>query len=148
MNVIVFLLMALATPVFGQLKWENLEHTINRRTIRKLIVATYRFTNIGTTPAKITDLRTSCWCATAYLEKKEYAPGESGEIARPAARKWSAVESPVKRISITLSTLPSEIPERFRFGQRDRHHAFRDRWLPGLAKSEIDRGETSKFSEQ
>ena len=80
MNVIAFLLLALATPVFGQLKWENPEQTFTVKPLDKVIVAKFRFTNVGTTSLKITDLRPSCGRTTAFLEKKEYAPGESGEI--------------------------------------------------------------------
>ena len=80
MNVIAFLLLALATPVFGQFKWENPQQTFIAKPLDKVIVAKFRFTNVGTTSLKITDLRPSCGCTTALLEKKEYAPGESGEI--------------------------------------------------------------------
>jgi hypothetical protein len=80
MNVIAFLLLALATPVFGQLKWENPEQTFTAKPLDKVVVAKFRFTNVGTTSLKITDLRPSCGCTTAFLEKKEYGPGESGEI--------------------------------------------------------------------
>jgi hypothetical protein len=80
MNVTAFLLLALATPVFGQLKWENPEQTFTAKPLDKVIVAKFRFTNVGTTSLKITDLRPSCGCTTALLVKKEYAPGESGEI--------------------------------------------------------------------
>ncbi|MGA8657297.1 MAG: DUF1573 domain-containing protein [Chthoniobacterales bacterium] len=81
MNVVLFLLPALVTPVFGQLKWENPEQSFTPRPLDKFIDANFRFTNIGNTPVKITDLRPSCGCTTATLQKKEYAPGESGEIA-------------------------------------------------------------------
>src|ERR1700686_4934294 len=80
MNVIAFLLLALATPAFGQLKREHPEQTFNVKPLDKVIVAKFRFTNIGTTSLKITDLHPSRGCTTAFLEKKEYAPGESGEI--------------------------------------------------------------------
>ena len=80
MKIIAFLLLALATPVFGQFKWENPEQTFTAKPLDKFIVAKFRFTNVGNTSLKITDLRPSCGCTTAFLEKKEYAPGESGEI--------------------------------------------------------------------
>ena len=80
MKVIAFFLLALATPVFGQLKWENPEQTFTAKPLDKVVVAKFRFTNVGTTSLKITDLRPSCGCTTAFLEKKEYGPGESGEI--------------------------------------------------------------------
>ena len=57
MNVTAFLLVALATPVFGQLKWENPEQTLNAKPLDKFTFARFRFTNIGTVPVKITDVR-------------------------------------------------------------------------------------------
>jgi hypothetical protein len=78
---ILSLLFACATPVFAQLKWENVEQTFAPGPLDKSVVAKYRFTNVGTSPVTINDVRTSCGCTTAALEKWEYAPGESGEIA-------------------------------------------------------------------
>lgn len=40
----------------------------------------FAFTNTGQQPVTITSIRTSCGCTTATLDKKTYAPGESGEI--------------------------------------------------------------------
>lgn len=42
--------------------------------------ASFAFTNTGDTPVSITAITSSCGCTTAELEKKTYAPGESGEI--------------------------------------------------------------------
>jgi Protein of unknown function (DUF1573) len=75
-----FLLLALATPVLGELKWENVEQTFAPSPLDKSVVAKYRFTNVGTSPVTIKDVQTSCGCTTAVPKKWEYAPGESGEI--------------------------------------------------------------------
>jgi hypothetical protein len=80
MNVLAFIVLALATPAFGQLKWENPEQTFTAKPLDKVVVAKFRFTNVGTTSLKITGLQPSCGCTTTFLEKKDYAPGESGEI--------------------------------------------------------------------
>lgn len=80
MKIIPFLFFALATPIFAQLKWEKLEQTFAASPLDKSVVAKYRFTNLGTSSITINDVRTSCGCTTAALEKWEYAPGESGEI--------------------------------------------------------------------
>ena len=107
MNVIPFLLLALATPVFGQLKWENPEQTFTAKPLDKVVVAKFRFTNVGTTSVKITDLHPSCGCTTAYLEKKEYAPGESGEIE--AKFKFDGrVGHQEKSIFVTTDWVPSQ----------------------------------------
>ncbi len=69
-----------AAPVFAQLKWEKVEQTFAPGPLDKQVAAKYRFTNIGTAPVSINDVRTSCGCTTAALKKSEYAPDESGEI--------------------------------------------------------------------
>ena len=70
MKIISFLFLALATPVFAQLKWEKLEQTFGPGPLDKQVVAKYRFTNVGTSPVTIKDVRTSCGCTTAALEKR------------------------------------------------------------------------------
>jgi hypothetical protein len=80
MKIILFVFVTLATPVFAQLKWENTEQAFTPKPTDKTIIAHYRFTNTGASEVTVKDLRTSCGCTTAALEKKEYAPGESGEI--------------------------------------------------------------------
>jgi len=45
------------------------------------VVAQYAFHNGGTYPVAIDSVKTSCGCTTATLDKKNYAPGEKGEIS-------------------------------------------------------------------
>jgi len=45
------------------------------------VEAKYRFSNTGTYPVTIIEVQPSCGCTTVQLAKKEYAPGESGELA-------------------------------------------------------------------
>jgi len=80
MRFIPFLFVLLTAPVFGQLKWENPEQSFLPKAQDKQVVARFRFTNVGTMPVTINDVHTSCGCTTAALQKKQYAPGESGEI--------------------------------------------------------------------
>ncbi len=42
--------------------------------------AHYTFQNTTAAPVTITTLRSSCGCTTAHLEKKTYAPNETGEV--------------------------------------------------------------------
>jgi hypothetical protein len=48
---------------------------------QKEIHASFAFKNSGSTTVTITEVRTSCGCTTAKLDKKVYAPGEEGSIA-------------------------------------------------------------------
>jgi hypothetical protein len=70
----------LALPAFAQLKWNTTEQSLKAKPGDHEIVATYRFTNTGTTPITIDTVKTSCGCTTAALAKYDYAPGESGQI--------------------------------------------------------------------
>lgn len=40
----------------------------------------FKFRNTGQGPLRITNVKSTCGCTVAQLEKKEYAPGESGTI--------------------------------------------------------------------
>lgn len=64
----------------AQLAWDHPIQKFYRVPEDKEINAHYSFKNVGTTPITIKTLRTSCGCTTARLEKKTYAPGETGEV--------------------------------------------------------------------
>jgi Protein of unknown function (DUF1573) len=70
----------LTAPVFGQLKWENPDQTLSANPQDKVLAIKFRFTNVGSSIVRISDVRPSCGCTTASLSKTQYAPGESGEI--------------------------------------------------------------------
>lgn len=64
----------------AQLKWDKPVQRFDRSPEDREIEAHYPFRNIGTSTITIKSLRSSCGCTTAKLEKKVYAPGESGEV--------------------------------------------------------------------
>src|SRR5690242_12814806 len=80
MKAVAVLSFALITLAHAELKWDNPEQTFTVKSTDRTLVAKYRFTNSGTGPVTIDAVRTSCGCTTASLAKKEYQPGESGEI--------------------------------------------------------------------
>jgi hypothetical protein len=80
MKLLLVLLCLFTGSAFGQLAWGTTEQTFNSKPQDKEVVAKYKFTNTGTKPIKIQNVRTSCGCTTAALSKTDYAPGESGEI--------------------------------------------------------------------
>ena len=75
-----YTVVSLAGTALGDLKWEKPEQSFNATINDQSIVAHYKFTNTGSEPVKINDVKTSCGCTTAALPKTEYAAGESGEI--------------------------------------------------------------------
>jgi Protein of unknown function (DUF1573) len=80
MNYLLLSLCVFAGSAFAQLTWETTEQTFNSKPQDKEVIAKYKFTNSGSTPIKIENVRTSCGCTTAQLKKTDYDPGESGEI--------------------------------------------------------------------
>jgi len=80
MKLLLFILFVFAGSAFGQLTWETTEQTFNSKPEDKEVIAKYKFINTGAETVKIQNVRTSCGCTTAALNKTDYAPGESGEI--------------------------------------------------------------------
>ena len=91
----------------------------------------FTFTNTGTDPVQITDIQSSCYCTTAFLNDKNIAPGQSGQIEvtlkvpskneKVKERVQLHTDSPVQptlQFSITANArLPVEpIPERIVLG--------------------------------
>ncbi|MCE9611013.1 MAG: DUF1573 domain-containing protein [Chthoniobacter sp.] len=67
-------------PGRAQLKWDNPAQQFQRTPADEGIEAFYTFRNVGKLPVTITGLRASCGCTTPHLEKKTYAPGETGTV--------------------------------------------------------------------
>jgi hypothetical protein len=71
---------ALCSTGWAQLRWEKRSLEFNPSPSDEKVVADFHFTNIGTKPIKIKEVKTSCGCTTATLDKDVYAPGEKGKI--------------------------------------------------------------------
>lgn len=79
---LVFLAPALLPSLLmGGLTWTTTEQEIAAGVGEAEVKATFVFRNTGDEPVTISRVKTSCGCTTAGLEKKTYAPGESGQIA-------------------------------------------------------------------
>ncbi len=113
------LFLACATSAFGQLKWNEPLQTFTPAPLDKQVIAHYRFTNLGNSLVTIREVRTSCGCTTTALVKRDYAPGESGEIEAKfqfAGRighqeKWIYVTTDLAPDDPTLLRLVVDIPE-------------------------------------
>lgn len=69
-------------PLAGHaaLVWNTQRIELTTKPTDKEVVGVFRFENDGPAPVTITGIQPSCGCTTAELEKRTYAPGESGEI--------------------------------------------------------------------
>jgi uncharacterized protein DUF1573 len=110
--------LCLVTPAFAQLKWDQPQQVFTPKPGEKTVMARYRFTNTGASPVSIIDVHPSCGCTTATLAKKEYAPGESGEIDAKLnfaghvghQEKWIYVTTNVAGSEPALLSLAVDIP--------------------------------------
>lgn len=117
MSVLLFFL-CLVAPAFAQLKWDQPQQVFTPNPGEKTVTARYRFTNTGASPVSIIDVRPSCGCTTATLAKKDYAPGESGEIEAKVnfaghvghQEKWIYVTTNVAGSEPVLLSLAVDIP--------------------------------------
>jgi len=110
--------LSLITSVFAQLKWDQPKQTLTPSPGEKVVTAKFGFTNVGPSPITIIDIRPSCGCTTATLAKKDYAPGESGEIEAKLnfaghvghQEKWIYVTTNVAGSEPALLSLAVDIP--------------------------------------
>lgn len=72
--------LALATVAPAQLSWERTSVELFASVGQESIVAEFPFTNRTAAAIEVQDLRSSCGCTVPMLEKKVYAPGESGVV--------------------------------------------------------------------
>jgi hypothetical protein len=100
--------LALCSSVMAQLRWENRDLEFRPAPSENQIVATYNFKNIGKRTITIKEVKTSCGCTTATLEKKIYTPGEKGKII---ATFEIATRSGLQEKSIYVATDDSHEPE-------------------------------------
>ena len=73
----VFILPALCCAA---LTWDNQRVELKVKPSDKEAIASFHFVNSGQTSVTIVHIQPSCGCTTAQLEKRQYAPGESGDI--------------------------------------------------------------------
>lgn len=64
----------------AQLAWEKTEIELRPKIGDKQAVAQFRYENKGKTAINFKNVKSSCGCTVAKLEKNEVAPGEKGEI--------------------------------------------------------------------
>ena len=102
-----FALLLISAAAQAELKWERPIQEFQRTPEDKFVEARFAFKNTGKSPVTIRNTRTSCGCTTAKLEKKTYAPGESGEIV---ARFDFGGRKGYQRKTVTVYTDRNEEP--------------------------------------
>ena len=107
MKLLPFIFCLCASSAFAQLTWEKTEQFFDATSEQGSLVAKYKFANTGSKPIRIQSVLTSCGCTTAALAKREYAPGESGEIDANFAF-FGHTGRQDKRIMVSTSDAPGQ----------------------------------------
>ena len=76
---LLFFLLPFASAFCG-LTWEHKDVHLSVKATDKTATGIFPFTNGSSKPITVIETKTSCGCTTAKLDKKTYAPGESGQI--------------------------------------------------------------------
>ena len=70
----------LLTPAHAELTWAKKTVELRADARTTALEAKFHFTNTGKAAVDVRQIESSCGCTTAELEKRHYAPGESGDI--------------------------------------------------------------------
>lgn len=87
MKAILSTLLALCCSATAQLLWDSVERTLPPDAELTTAVATFKFKNTGKEAIRIGEIKTSCKCAAAIVEKKEYGPDEGGQLVMTIDRQ-------------------------------------------------------------
>ncbi len=74
------LFLTLTSQLVAQLEFENNKVNVKAKVGDEKKSGFFKFKNVGDYPITIIKVKASCGCTTTKLDKKEYFPGESGEI--------------------------------------------------------------------
>lgn len=72
--------MAVTWPSYAQLQWEKEEISLKTEIGTKKVETFFKFKNAGKYPVMIQNVKSSCGCTVPSLTKKDYAPGEEGQV--------------------------------------------------------------------
>lgn len=64
----------------AQMEFEETTFAFGEIEQKEVVEHTFKFTNTGTAPLIISDIKTSCGCTTPSYTKDPVAPGETGQI--------------------------------------------------------------------
>lgn len=118
-RMLIFAMALLPLAAVAGLEFETMEIVRNPSLMDQKAEAVFRFTNTGEETVTVMDPTSSCGCTVPKLEKKEYQPGESGEI-RAVFTFGSRVGTQKKRITLRTTspavetytlTMTTHIPE-------------------------------------
>ena len=120
-HILQLLLLVMWLPVAHaqQFEWESEELAFTPSPSDTSVVAHFKFKNTGSAEGNIASVKSSCSCTVPSLEKKNFAPGESGEITATFTigvrtglqKKVILVESNDSKRPITVLRMNVTIPE-------------------------------------
>ncbi len=80
LRLLIATLLAMPLACSAGLAWKQPIQEFQCTPEQKSVEARFAFKNTGAAPVTIKSMKSSCGCTTARLDKKTYAPGETGEV--------------------------------------------------------------------
>jgi hypothetical protein len=80
LSCLLFLSLSVVNNTFAELMWNTTTQKIEVHPLQASETLFFDFTNTGDKPITIVELKPNCGCITGKVEKKTYAPGESGAV--------------------------------------------------------------------
>jgi len=80
LNIVVLTCLFIASAQAGSLKWSTEKAELILEPTESVKETTFKFSNNGKKAVTVVGVKTSCGCTVAEMEKKSFAPGESGEL--------------------------------------------------------------------
>lgn len=96
-------ILGVVAPLHAALEWKELRILLEPPTGAREAGAVFEFTNRGTTPVRITDVKSGCGCTVPEVERSELEPGESAQL-----RALYRVGARQGRQSVTISVFTDE----------------------------------------
>ena len=108
-----------AASAQASLTWKTRTLELDAKLADEAVRGHFEFVNQGDSPVTITSIKTSCGCTTTKLDKKTYAPGESGSIeahfrvgdSKGTQAKKIVVRTDEKKAAVTTLTLKVNVPK-------------------------------------
>ncbi len=88
--------------------WEMNTHNFGEIPQGVPVSTTFTFTNTGSAPLIISDVKTSCGCTTPFYTKDPIMPGQEGVVKA----QYNAAKAGTFNKSITVITNSSELPQK------------------------------------
>lgn len=138
---------------YADLDWKETQVELKPKLDQDTGIAVFNFTNIGEDTITVKEVTSSCGCTVPKLDKKVYAPGESGKITAKYnfgsdtgfKKKYVYVNTNDAESPKTQLLIKAYIPTLVKFTPKRVSWRVGDKSEPKIIKAQIDEGQNIKI---